>query len=194
MSNKNNSVNGTQFLFGMAKMLGKAYWDYNTAPIRAGMWALARPQQALFQGARKGADAFARHLTESRNAGKEPSTWEAIKRSASDFGKGFTEGLTGGGKDIIGRDLVEGLSDNPWVERRVGLGLDFFADPGSLGVNVAGSAAQKLFRTGRTLSRLGMEQKALLDRIGLRKYFLDIPTVPKNHRYPLVIKTKRPPQ
>lgn len=183
--NKKRPVDGTKFLWEMAKFLG--------APIRAGMWAMARPQQAIFQAARKGADSFARHLAQPGRAGQENSAWQALKKSGSDFAQGFKEGLTGRGKDVLGRDLVEGVSDNRWVEKGVGLGLDLFADPTLALGGVTAKPASKALRTFQNLRNLGPQKRALLRKLGAQRYLLDVPAAPYNYRYPLLIKTKKDP-
>lgn len=77
-------------------------------PLKALLWAIDRPQQAIFQGARAGANAFEKNL----HLGNEMSPFSSAVMSIPEFAKGAAKGLTGTGEDIYGGNLTGGLEEH----------------------------------------------------------------------------------
>ena len=126
------------------------------------IWALERPQQGLFQGARRGSDRASVVGSELMQRGVPAPLAVPMANVASvpEFLRGIGAGLTGSGTNISGEDL----SGNSIL----GTILDFTADPAAVAgtpFTKAGSRALKLAAKRRAIARAVPEYGEVLQKL-----------------------------
>lgn len=161
------------------------------------LWWLQRPQQAVFQGAQAGGDAFGRYTSELRNRGVNPYSAPLYGAALSgiDATKGFVKGLTGYGEHVSGEDLVRGgkYGEAPTAGTgALGGFLEATADPMTPLMGAIGKPLGTAVRTAKSLRQTAETAPgtyAKLNPMGWKKWLLDIPTAPRTATEPLPIRT-----
>jgi hypothetical protein len=133
-------------------------------------WALDRPQQALFHGAKRGSQSFEDDLHRNRGV------LSSIAGSVPSFARGAYEGFTGQSKDVRGSDLVEGLEQHlpmnqrnpewnkPLVEA-LGNYMDVTASPGDA-IGVGAKALKVPWNAYKQIGRMTPEYAKVANRLG----------------------------
>jgi hypothetical protein len=120
------------------------------------LWLLSRPQQAVFRGAKQGADTYGSLASKYESEGYNPvaSHLSALLSSAIQGTGSAASALNPWSEDVSGSELTEDLTGNRWADMGIGMGLDLLADPTTpltVGMGkIAGTAA----RTARNLSKI----------------------------------------
>ena len=168
-------------------------------------WLLERPQQALFQGAQRGADAYGQLNTALQNEGIPEwiSNPASVAASILPMGAGALRGLLGAGDRVTGENLTQDFTGSPEWDKAIGNTLNITADP--LALIPATKAAQSADQMAGTAARTWKNVQAtkavqpetiakIDERFGnaLAKYGLDLPYAPTNSVDPLVVRTAEP--
>lgn len=154
-------------------------------------WLINRPQQALFQGAQRGADAYGQLNTALQNEGVPEwiSNPASIAASLLPMGAGALRGALGVGDRVTGEDLTRDFTGSPEWDKAIGNQINVTADPlalipasatGKATDQLAGTAA-RTWKNIKATQALQPETIANMDRrLGnsLAKYGMDIPYAP----------------
>jgi hypothetical protein len=160
---------------------------YLPEALRGIGWAVSRPQQAIFQGAKAGADTFG-------EAANSDNPQNALLASIPAFMAGAAGAFDPRNKDVTGRGLAEGLTGNEYADAGVGSLLDVLADPLAPLLGALGKPAGTMARTVPNLMSVAKTHPntyGMLDKArGWKKWLMDIPVAPENAGKPVTARMK----
>jgi phage gp16-like protein len=120
------------------------------------LWLLSRPQQAVFRGAKQGADTYGSLASKYESEGYNPVAsrlWALLSSYIQGTG-GAASALNPWSEDVSGSELTEDFTGNRWVDKGIGIGLDLLGDPVTPLTAGVGKILGTAARTARNLSKI----------------------------------------